>query len=65
MEAQGGAGARRVVCVECGRPSDLLWRGWRAYRVDDPETNEAPTIGFYCPTCAQREFDTRRRPRNL
>jgi hypothetical protein len=46
----------RAVCVECGCTSDPLWRGWLAYRVDDPETDPNPELGFYCPACAAREF---------
>ena len=45
-----------VCCQECGQPSGAAWRGWRAYRADDPETNEPPTLTFYCPACAEREF---------
>jgi hypothetical protein len=50
-----------VQCVECGSSSGLLWRGWCAYRTDDPELGEAPTLAFYCPTCAGREFGRARR----
>ena len=48
---------RVVACVECGCLSGLRWAGWRAYRVGDPELDGPPTIAFYCPTCAEREFD--------
>jgi hypothetical protein len=48
--------AEVATCVECGRESGPGWPGWRAYRVDDPELNEPPTLAFYCPTCARREF---------
>lgn len=44
-------------CIECGNRSGLYARGWRGYRTDDPETDDRPEIGFYCPTCAAREFD--------
>jgi hypothetical protein len=47
----------RAVCVECGRESDPRWRGWRAYRIDEPETDDPPELGFYCPECASEEFD--------
>jgi hypothetical protein len=47
---------RIVACVECGAQSDAGWRGWRAYRVDDPELDEPPALGFYCPGCAEAEF---------
>ncbi|MGH3003471.1 MAG: hypothetical protein ACRDM1_12570 [Gaiellaceae bacterium] len=50
------AGAATVTCVECRSSSGLRWAGWRAYRVDEPELNEPPTLAFYCPTCAAREF---------
>jgi hypothetical protein len=45
-----------VSCQECESSSGLRWQGWRAYRADDPETGEPPTLAFYCPTCAEREF---------
>jgi hypothetical protein len=48
--------ATTVHCIECESSSGLYWQGWRAYRVDDPETDEPPALAFYCPTCAQREF---------
>jgi hypothetical protein len=47
---------RLVACVECGCQSDADWVGWRAYRVDDPELDEPPKLGFYCPACAEAEF---------
>jgi hypothetical protein len=43
-------------CVECGRSSDDA-SGWRVGRIDDPEDEDPrPQLGFYCPTCAEREF---------
>jgi hypothetical protein len=36
--------------------SGLYWQGWRAYRVDDPETVEPPAVAFFCQACAEREF---------
>ena len=47
---------RVVDCVECGCRSEAEWSGWRAYRVDDPELDEPPTLGFYRPACAEAEF---------
>jgi hypothetical protein len=47
---------RLAACVECGSQSDARWVGWRAYRVDDPELDEPPTLGLYCPVCAEAEF---------
>ncbi len=49
-----------AVCVQCGRISDPFWSGWFAYRVDDPETDSVPELGFFCPDCAGREFGRRR-----
>jgi DNA-directed RNA polymerase subunit M/transcription elongation factor TFIIS len=49
-----------VHCAECGSSSGLYWRGWRACRTDEPETDEPPALAFYCPTCAEREFGARR-----
>jgi len=50
-----------IACRECGRSSGLHWRGWRAYRTDDPEMAEPPALAFYCRACAEREFGTRTR----
>jgi hypothetical protein len=46
-------------CAECPRVSSASARGWRAYRADDPETDEPPRLAFYCPECACREFGPR------
>ena len=46
-----------LACVECPRVSSATARGWRAYRVDVPEEDEQPALAFYCPACAEREFD--------
>jgi hypothetical protein len=51
--------AEAIRCQECGCWSSLKWQGWRAYRTDDPELNESPSLAFYCPSCAQREFGAR------
>ncbi len=44
-----------VRCEECGTVDDGE-RGWRAYRLDEPERDEEPAVAFYCPACAEREF---------
>ena len=49
-------GIHVLTCAECGRRSGLRATGWRGYRVDDPEYDEEPAIGFFCPACAEREF---------
>lgn len=54
---------RTVVCVECGCSSGLFWRGWGAYRVDEPEYGDPPQLAFYCPPCAEAEFGHRSRRR--
>ncbi len=46
-----------IECVECGHLADLYAEGWRGYRVDVPYTDELPALAFYCPDCAEREFD--------
>ena len=58
-----GAGRRKyqsaapLVCVECSMPSDEHAWGWRGYRMEDPDRHEQPALAFYCPTCAEREFE--------
>ena len=50
-----------VICVECNGSSGLNWRGWLAYRAEDPQNEDPPELGFYCPTCAAKDLG--RRPR--
>ncbi len=45
-----------LACAECPRVSTATARGWRAYRTDDAELDEAPALAFYCPECTRREF---------
>lgn len=47
-------------CAECPRVSSISARGWKAYRVDDPE-DDAPELAFYCADCARKEFAEARR----
>jgi hypothetical protein len=53
-----GSGSRQAPlrCEECGRLTGSDTRGWRGYRLEDPEGDESPGIAFYCPACAEREF---------
>jgi hypothetical protein len=52
-----------IHCIECRISSGLYWRGWRAFRTDDPELGEPPALAFYCPVCAVVNFGlARRRP---
>lgn len=47
----------QLLCVECGvAPSDGRARGWRSYRWDEPNTDDPPSLAFYCPDCAERGF---------
>ncbi|HSC90482.1 MAG TPA: hypothetical protein VLB86_02380 [Gaiellaceae bacterium] len=50
--------AMTPACEECGAvwlPADE--RRWQAHRIDDPRDEHAePALGFFCPTCAEREF---------
>jgi hypothetical protein len=43
-------------CEECGADAPPDARGWMGFRMYDPEEDEWPAIGFYCPACAWREF---------
>jgi len=43
-------------CAECPRVSSVSARGWKAYRVDDPEQDGPPQLAFNCPDCARQEF---------
>jgi hypothetical protein len=46
-----------LVCAECGRSDDGEAAGWRGYREDLPDEHELPSLAFFCPSCATREFD--------
>lgn len=39
--------------ASCGCPQTQT--GWQAYLPDD----EPPELAFYCPTCAEREFESK------
>jgi hypothetical protein len=42
-------------CVECGKKSEGMARGWRGLLTDDEfEPQEVATC---CPDCARKEFD--------
>ena len=56
MVHRSGMSRRVIVCVECGAMSATpSLRGWRGYRIDDPEDEEPPALAFYCPSCAVTE----------
>ena len=44
-------------CAECPRVSSVSARGWKAYRVADPDEGGQPELLFVCPECARREFE--------
>jgi hypothetical protein len=46
-----------LVCAECGCIDDEKAAGWRGYREDLPDEDEQPSLVFFCPSCAAREFD--------
>ena len=46
----------RLWCQECGRPSGLEAKGWRLYRVEDPDEEGEEILAAYCKTCALTEF---------
>jgi hypothetical protein len=55
MRRAGGA----LLCVECGRESDGLGLGWRAYLVGAAATeseNADDKLAVVCPDCARGEF---------
>jgi hypothetical protein len=54
-----------LVCAECGCGDGGEAAGWRAYREDVPDEDEQPSLAFFCPSCAAREFDGREQPGGL
>jgi hypothetical protein len=46
----------RILCSECGAVADQRASAWRAYRGDVPGEDLEPTLVFFCPRCAEREF---------
>jgi hypothetical protein len=46
-----------LVCAECGCIDDEKAAGWRGYREDLPDEDEQPSLAYFCPSCAAREFD--------
>jgi hypothetical protein len=41
-----------VHCEGCASASSNTWRGWKAYRIDEPQSGERAGILFFCPHCA-------------
>jgi hypothetical protein len=48
-----------LVCLECGCSSDERAKGWTAFLAEDPDGEESPFIGVFCPVCAASEFKYR------
>ena len=46
----------RLWCVECGRPSAPEAKGWRLYRVEDPDEEGEEVLAAYCRMCAVTEL---------
>jgi hypothetical protein len=52
-----GAGAV-LLCVECGRETDGLWFGWRAYLTNPAAAGAdegSEELVMVCPDCARGE----------
>ena len=47
-------------CVACWCVSDSE-RGWFGFVAEDPEDEEGPVVGTYCPPCAEHELEVRQR----
>jgi hypothetical protein len=53
-----------LVCIECGRRSDPVARGWEAHLIRD-EGDDSDEVIFFARLCAAREFgDARDRRRS-
>jgi hypothetical protein len=48
-----------LACTGCPRVSSFSAKGWKSYRVEDPDDDGEPELAFYCPECA-REFSESR-----
>jgi len=46
--------ANVATCISRGSSTGLRWAGWRAYRIEDPDRVEPPTVVFCCPACTDR-----------
>jgi hypothetical protein len=46
----------RLWCVECDRPSGPEAKGWRLYRVEDPDEEGEEILAADCRGCAVTEF---------
>ena len=46
----------RLWCTECDRPSGPEAKGWRLYRVEDPDEEGEEILAAYCRACAVTAF---------
>jgi alkyl hydroperoxide reductase subunit AhpF len=44
-------------CAVCRRPWIAVGERWRAYHIGGEPCEPGESIVFYCPDCAEREFD--------
>ena len=50
-------------CAQCGKVATGDARGWQAHRAElppeyeDDDLQDVPAVVFFCPECAEREFD--------
>jgi len=52
------AANRPLRCALCGVLSRPHAFGWRGYRTDLEEDGDVPTLAFFCPACAELEFES-------
>jgi hypothetical protein len=45
-------------CAECGAVTSDLAQGWRAIRCGEIDPDDTAELFFFCPDCAEREFET-------
>ena len=50
--------AHYLFCLECPALTNEFQRGWRGFLTDDEY--EPAEVAILCPSCAEREFGTRR-----
>ena len=43
--------------IVCAEVAEDRAPGWRAVRYDLPDQDNEPLLAFYCPECAEREFE--------
>jgi hypothetical protein len=46
-------------CLECGCSSDEQAKAGTAFLAEDPNGEESPFVGVFCPVCAASEFEYR------